>query len=580
MKHLKIFETNTLFEAARAALNLPNVSLVEENYGIQFLPYVEQDPYNGHDYSQDYLTLIAIDDCDFNVVPFNGGISYSLDGGETWSEEVGELSNPISVNAGDRVLLKGSYGSITPEETSGDEYGGGYGEYGSGYGYDETTAVSRISSTGRYSVEGNIMSLVYGDNFVGQTSLANLNNVFEKLFAMTEDDYSYETYDYDSKIISAENLSLPATTLSDYCYANMFYGCNTLTAAPVLSATTLADHCYEQMFYGCESLTTLPQLLATTLSDYCYANMFENCESITSVPFDYLPVTTLTDHCYSNMFSGSSLANLPQLPATTLANYCYENMFLNCNITSIPSNYLPATTLAESCYEQMFGGNTGITQLPTLPATTLATNCYSSMFYRTGITSIPSNYLPVTTLAEGCYRSMFSSCSSLTSIPSGLLPATTLAKGCYNYMFSGCSNLVSVPSNLLPATTLTSYCYNQMFYECTALTTAPELPATALAPNCYMNMFNGCTSLTTSPTLSATALVDYCYASMFKNCISLTSITCLAETGFNLSSWTYPLNDWVSGVAASGTFTKSSNASDWQNGTSGIPSGWTVQNAS
>jgi len=50
MKHLKLFETNALFEAARATLDLPNVSLIEEDFGIQFLPYVEQDPYNGHDY--------------------------------------------------------------------------------------------------------------------------------------------------------------------------------------------------------------------------------------------------------------------------------------------------------------------------------------------------------------------------------------------------------------------------------------------------------------------------------------------------------------------------------------------------
>lgn len=42
MKHLKIFETAALFEAARATLDLPNVSLVEATMGVNYLPYVEQ----------------------------------------------------------------------------------------------------------------------------------------------------------------------------------------------------------------------------------------------------------------------------------------------------------------------------------------------------------------------------------------------------------------------------------------------------------------------------------------------------------------------------------------------------------
>lgn len=33
-------------------------------------------------------------------------------------------------------------------------------------------------------------------------------------------------------------------TMIDYCYANMFYNCTSLTTAPELPATTLADYCY------------------------------------------------------------------------------------------------------------------------------------------------------------------------------------------------------------------------------------------------------------------------------------------------------------------------------------------------
>ena len=34
----------------------------------------------------------------------------------------------------------------------------------------------------------------------------------------------------------------------------MFYGCTSLTTAPSLPATTLANNCYMNMFYGCRSL--------------------------------------------------------------------------------------------------------------------------------------------------------------------------------------------------------------------------------------------------------------------------------------------------------------------------------------
>ena len=120
-----------------------------------------------------------------------------------------------------------------------------------------------------------------------------------------------------------------------------------------------------------------------------------------------------------------------------------------------------------------------------------------------------------------------------------------------------------------------NYCFYRMFYGCTSLTTAPKLPATALASSCYQYMFYGCTSLTTAPDLPATTLANYCYNYMFNSCKKLNSITCLA-TNISATNCTY---NWVNGVASSGTFTKSKSMTSWKNGSSGIPTGWTVQNA-
>ena len=111
-----------------------------------------------------------------------------------------------------------------------------------------------------------------------------------------------------------------------------------------------------------------------------------------------------------------------------------------------------------------------------------------------------------------------------------------------------------------------------MFRGCTSLTTAPELPATTLVASCYMYMFYGCTSLTTAPELPATTLVTNCYKYMFRGCTKLNYIKALFETA---PSHSYT-GEWVSGVAATGTFVKNSAATWTITGVSGIPEGWTV----
>ena len=142
-------------------------------------------------------------------------------------------------------------------------------------------------------------------------------------------------------------------------------------------------------------------------------------------------------------------------------------------------------------------------------------------------------------------------------------------------LFEECTNLVSAENLVLPTTTLANYCYSSMFNGCTSLTTAPQLPATKLADSCYSNMFYNCSKLTTAPALPATTLAQSCYYEMFRGCRSLNYIKCLAT---NISERNCA-NSWVTGVASTGTFIKASSMTSWTTGTSGIPKGWTVQNA-
>ncbi|MEE3443227.1 MAG: hypothetical protein VZQ49_00070 [Methanobrevibacter sp.] len=184
------------------------------------------------------------------------------------------------------------------------------------------------------------------------------------------------------------------------------------------------------------------------------------------------------------------------------------------------------------------------------------------------------NFANQTTLSDYHLRKLFSDCTTLVDASNLILPATTIGISCYYDMFQNCSSLTTTPE--LPANTLANYCYNGMFYNCTSLTAAPVLPATTLSNGCYGGMFRGCTSLTAAPVLPATTLSTGCYSGMFRGCTSLNSVTCLA-TDISASNCT---NIWLNGVAASGTFVKAASMSSWTTGDSGIPTGWTVQNAS
>lgn len=118
-----------------------------------------------------------------------------------------------------------------------------------------------------------------------------------------------------------------------------------------------------------------------------------------------------------------------------------------------------------------------------------------------------------------------------------------------------------------------AYCYNSMFANCTSLKFAPELPATRLDTGCYHCMFEGCTSLTSAPELPATELVSNCYEFMYKDCRNLRYVIGLFTTEPSKKT----TEDWLSGVAASGTFIKSEKATWDVTGVHGIPEGWRIE---
>jgi hypothetical protein len=183
-------------------------------------------------YSQQYLTFEVLEVPEDGYISFSNWsgctseVSYSLDSGATWTPYTTSLT---SLSVGDKIMWKGHVISQTDHNSY-------YGRFGSFY------------SICKINVEGNIMSLLYDDFFADKTDLM-YPYIFSGLFYMNE------------YIVSAENLVLPATVLTPYCYQGMFGQCYLLTKAPQLIALNLSEGCYGGMFYS-----------ARTLSDVtCYA---------------------------------------------------------------------------------------------------------------------------------------------------------------------------------------------------------------------------------------------------------------------------------------------------------------------
>lgn len=187
-------------------------------------------------YEKQYMTFVTLENCTFTFTKYGTGddIQYSADNGVTWNSLVSGTGR-IQISPRKTVMWKAT---LTPSSE--------------GIGF--------FNSTGNFKVEGNIMSLIYGDNFIGQTGLENLNLVFLSLFAN------------NSHLTDASNLILPATTLSYGCYMRMFFGCGNLTAAPELPAALLTNQCYVSLFQGCRYLNYIKMLATNVSAPECLTN--------------------------------------------------------------------------------------------------------------------------------------------------------------------------------------------------------------------------------------------------------------------------------------------------------------------
>lgn len=214
-------------------------------------------------YYYQYFTVEVLTGGSFAIytpLPELPTVYYSLNN-NSWTEweydaTMGDdgLLKSLNLSAGDRLRIKSAISNPV----------------------ENTYYFAESSNTITYNVSGNIMSLVYGDDFVGND---NLNDT------ITSDGYTpfISMFSDDTKIRSAVNLCLPSFILSPSMYRGMF-SYSTLETAPTIIPAMICEHCYYEMFYNCEYLTgniVIPEPIGLSdIINNAYYHMFTDSPNI------------------------------------------------------------------------------------------------------------------------------------------------------------------------------------------------------------------------------------------------------------------------------------------------------------
>ena len=182
------------------------------------------------------LTLVAQADGKITVT-FNGGITLANDihytinnGAEQTIAKNTSGAYDITVKKGDVVQLYSLNSSLGGSAVAGAR--------GTTRAVDDGAKYINIRPSMKTEIYGNVMSLLKGKDNLESATTIEANNAFYGLFAGA-----------DKLVNNTERLLvLPATTLTEGCYDNMFSGCKGIEKAPELPAPKLEKGCYQEMF--------------------------------------------------------------------------------------------------------------------------------------------------------------------------------------------------------------------------------------------------------------------------------------------------------------------------------------------
>ena len=208
------------------------------------------------DYSQIPLTFEIISGGTIAWERYGGAstdsktIQYKKNDGE-WTSITSNTGNTkpyVNVVPGDIVVFKGNNNS-----------------------YCYSPAYNKFSGSATFKAYGNILSLIYGDNYQTETELPSGNTVntlhnFDSLFWK------------NSGITDASNIIMPQNT-KNTCYHRMFEDCTNLEKAPTLPASQLEPYAYKYMFANCKKLSYVKCLATNMTASDCIANWLSSVAS-------------------------------------------------------------------------------------------------------------------------------------------------------------------------------------------------------------------------------------------------------------------------------------------------------------
>ena len=390
---------------------LPNVSLCVQENEVYYNPMP-------HNYLNDYLTFVALEDTTFKLTigsavseSILSSISYSTDNGETWTTTNNVNSQTVTITTptiheGDKVLWKGSGTGVSTTINNS----------------NRPSTSSIFSSSGRFNAEGNIMSLIYGDDFSDKNSVQGTYN-FALLF------YSYNMPD-TAKIVSAKDMVFPIKSVPTCCYFRMFQGCTLVEAPSVIDVESVGTSGCTAMFWGCANLKTTPKFQATTLGVESCRAMFETCtglETVTEIPTAVSADIT----SYNSMFNGCS--GLTSITIGDGVTYISSSMCINCYSLASVTIGSGVTSIGDYAFRNC----RGLTSIEIPDSVTSI-----GQFTFNGCSSLSS----ATINGGSIGNSAFQNCSGLTSVTIGS-GVTSI-----NYAaFGGCTNLriINIPDSVI-----------------------------------------------------------------------------------------------------------------------------------
>ena len=408
-------------------------------------------------------------------------------------------------------------------------------------------------TAGYVEIGGDLMSLI---DYRTKVTTVPCDYCFFRLFYSNEGSYTYNK----TRIVSAKNLKLSATTLTNDCYQRLFQACAGLEYGPDLSTatnvpaeafycaflgctalkevptlpdvTSIGDRAYYQMFMNCTTLVTTPAINFANIGNKACESMFNGCTGLTST--GEINIETIGDYGCQGMFKGcnklTSIVNINTNDITSVGNYGCRYMFQNCTtITSFGDLFSASTTIGNyGCY-RMFDGCKGLRDCSSahIKPLTIGNSAYACMFFQcctnatNGMTKAPQ--IDATTVGTYAFDSCFCNCTTLVAPPSQIRP-TTLPTGACRYMFYRCYKLETMPS-LPDLCDVGASAMVYMFDNCTTLTTSPVINFKSIGANGCQNMFNNCTALTSIGNITIQdGIGNYGCNNMFKTCTNVTSL--------------------------------------------------------